>query len=113
MIRIGFSRAAGAIEAMLDAKKAGKLRFIGFTGHKSPQIHLHMLETADKYGFSIRPGADAAQRNGRPFRQLRNLGSPAISPTPYRAVLAMKTMGDANFLRSGVLTHAGMFYTTR
>jgi len=43
----------GAIEAMLDAKKSGKLRFIGFTGHKSPQIHLHMLATADQHGFSF------------------------------------------------------------
>src|SRR5712692_8953824 len=43
----------GAIEATLNAKKAGKLRYIGFTGHKSPQIHLHMLQTADRYGFTF------------------------------------------------------------
>ena len=43
----------GAIEAVLDAKKAGKLRYIGFTGHKSPQIHLHMLRTADSHGFTF------------------------------------------------------------
>ena len=33
------------------AKKAGKVRFIGFTGHKSPEIHLRMLEAADAHGF--------------------------------------------------------------
>jgi aryl-alcohol dehydrogenase-like predicted oxidoreductase len=43
----------GAIEALVDAKKAGKLRFIGFTGHKDPDIHLKMLDAADKAGFAF------------------------------------------------------------
>ena len=34
------------MEAVLAAQKAGKIRFIGFTGHKSPDIHLKMLATA-------------------------------------------------------------------
>jgi diketogulonate reductase-like aldo/keto reductase len=41
----------GAMEAMLDAKKAGKVRYIGFTGHKDPYVHLRMLETAKAHGF--------------------------------------------------------------
>ena len=41
----------GAMEAMMEAKKAGKLRYIGFTGHKSPEIHLKMLATAAAHGF--------------------------------------------------------------
>ena len=41
----------GTMEALVAAKKAGKLRYIGFTGHKSPEIHLHMLEVADRHGF--------------------------------------------------------------
>jgi predicted aldo/keto reductase-like oxidoreductase len=41
----------GAIEAMVEAQKAGKARFLGFTGHKSPDIHLKMLEAAKKHGF--------------------------------------------------------------
>ncbi|HEX8953655.1 MAG TPA: aldo/keto reductase [Polyangia bacterium] len=41
----------GAIEALVAARQAGKLRFIGFTGHKDPAIHLHMLDTAAKHGF--------------------------------------------------------------
>src|SRR5215468_2317106 len=36
--------AGGALEAVLQAKKAGKIRYIGFTGHKSPEIHLKMLD---------------------------------------------------------------------
>jgi aryl-alcohol dehydrogenase-like predicted oxidoreductase len=43
----------GTLEAGLDAKKAGKLRYIGFTGHKDPKIHLHMLETAASQGFDF------------------------------------------------------------
>jgi uncharacterized protein len=41
----------GAMETVLEARKAGKIRFIGFTGHKSPDIHLKMLATASKHGF--------------------------------------------------------------
>lgn len=41
----------GTMEALLDAKKAGKIRYIGFTGHKSPDIHLKMLETAFAHSF--------------------------------------------------------------
>jgi len=41
----------GAMEAMLAAKQAGKVRYIGFTGHKDPSIHLRMLETAAKHQF--------------------------------------------------------------
>jgi predicted aldo/keto reductase-like oxidoreductase len=41
----------GAMEAMLEAKKAGKVRYIGFTGHKDPTIHLRMLEIAAKHRF--------------------------------------------------------------
>src|SRR4051795_12066183 len=41
----------GAIEALVAAQKAGKLRFIGFTGHKDPAIHNHMLDVAARNGF--------------------------------------------------------------
>jgi len=42
----------GAIEALVAARKAGKLRFIGFTGHKDPRVHLYMLEVAAKHGMT-------------------------------------------------------------
>jgi predicted aldo/keto reductase-like oxidoreductase len=93
----------GAIEAMLDAKKAGKLRFIGFTGHKSPQIHLHMLETADKYGFSFDTVQMPLNVMDAHFDSFETLVLPLLVQR-HIGVLAMKTMGDGNFLRSGVLT---------
>jgi len=43
----------GGMEAMLEAKKAGKVRYIGFTGHKSPDIHLKMLEIASENEFTF------------------------------------------------------------
>jgi aryl-alcohol dehydrogenase-like predicted oxidoreductase len=47
----------GAIEALLAAKQAGKIRYLGFTGHKDPLVHLRMLEVAAKHKFHF----DAAQ----------------------------------------------------
>lgn len=41
----------GAHEAVMAAKKAGKVRYVGFTGHKDPSIHLHMLDVAAQNGF--------------------------------------------------------------
>src|SRR5487761_1789179 len=43
----------GAMEALVAARKAGKIRYIGFTGHKSPQMHLHMLDVAFKHDFTF------------------------------------------------------------
>src|SRR5438046_2200205 len=45
--------AEGANAALVEARAAGKLRFIGFTGHKDPRIHLHTLEVARDHGFSF------------------------------------------------------------
>ena len=41
----------GPLEALLEAKKAGKIRYIGFTGHKDPAVHLRMLEVAAQHNF--------------------------------------------------------------
>src|SRR6266478_8143582 len=71
--------------ALLEAKKAGKLRFTGFTGHKDPRIHRHMLETARANGFPCdhlqahdrrrapgAPGADRALRGGRQVGEVQD-----------------------------------------
>src|SRR6476659_7736191 len=43
----------GAAEAMLAARKAGKARCLGFTGHKSPAIHLKMVKAAAAHSFPL------------------------------------------------------------
>src|SRR5690349_24862155 len=43
----------GANAALLEARKAGKIRYIGFTGHKDPQIHVYTLELAQEHGFTF------------------------------------------------------------
>src|SRR5260370_36442512 len=45
----------GGMEAVLEAQEAGKVRFIGFTGHKSPDIHFKMLGTASKHAITFNP----------------------------------------------------------
>src|SRR4051812_32018490 len=45
----------GGIEAALEARKAGKVRFIGFTGHKDPRIHLKMLAKPHDWDASQMP----------------------------------------------------------
>jgi predicted aldo/keto reductase-like oxidoreductase len=90
----------GAIEAMIAAQKAGKARFLGFTGHKSPAIHLSMLDAAQAHGFRF----DAVQLplnvmdahvEGFEKRVLPRLVNEEIG------VLGMKSMGDSFILKSG------------
>src|SRR3989475_7554519 len=46
----------GGMEAVLEAQEAGKIRLIGFPGHKSPDTHLKILDTAAKHGFTFDAG---------------------------------------------------------
>jgi predicted aldo/keto reductase-like oxidoreductase len=91
--------AGGALEAVLDAKKAGKIRFIGFTGHKSPGIHLKMLDTASKYGFTF----DAVQMPLNVMDAHVNSFEKKVLPVLLKndiGVLGMKPMGDHFILES-------------
>ena len=49
--RTASSPTRAPIEALLEAREAGKIRYIGFTGHKDPLVHLHMLDVAAEHGF--------------------------------------------------------------
>ena len=91
--------AEGGMEAALAAKKAGKIRYIGFTGHKSPDIHLKMLETAFAHNFTfdsvqmplnvMDAHFDSFEKKVLPVLVKHNIG-----------VLGMKPMGDSIILRS-------------
>ncbi|RKG90589.1 aldo/keto reductase [Corallococcus sp. CA049B] len=93
----------GAIEAMKDAQKAGKARFLGFTGHKSPDIHLKMLETAKKHGFRF----DTVQLPLNVMDAHFNSFEKRVLPVLVKegiGVLAMKSMGDPFILDSKTVT---------
>jgi aryl-alcohol dehydrogenase-like predicted oxidoreductase len=90
----------GAIEALVAARKAGKIRFIGFTGHKSPSIHLKMLEVAAVRRFAF----DTVQMPVNVMDAHFDSFERRVLPVADRAgvaVLAMKPLGSGVFLRSG------------
>ena len=84
----------GAIEAFESAKKAGKCRFFGFTGHHDPKVHLAMLKAYDKWDSILMPlhAADPAylsfEKEALPVAQERGIG-----------IQAMKVFGNAFLLR--------------
>jgi predicted aldo/keto reductase-like oxidoreductase len=95
--------AGGAMEAVLEAQRAGKIRFIGFTGHKSPDIHLKMLATASKRGFAF----DAVQMPLNVMDAHFNSFEKRVLPILTKdgiGVLGMKSMGDHFILGSKTAT---------
>src|SRR5579864_322369 len=95
--------AGGGMEAALDAKKAGKIRYLGFTGHKSPDIHNKMLETAFAHNFTfdtvqmplnvMDAHYDSFEKKTLPILVKHGIG-----------VLGMKPMGDKIILHSKTAT---------
>jgi predicted aldo/keto reductase-like oxidoreductase len=93
----------GGMEAILEAQKAGKIRYIGFTGHKSPDIHLKMLATASKHGFTF----DAVQMPLNVMDAHFNSFEKKVLPVLLKndiGVLGMKPMGDHIILESKTAT---------
>lgn len=93
----------GAQSAIIEARQAGKLRFIGFTGHKDPRIHLHTLEVARERGFTfdaVQMPLNVMDAHYRSFAQL-------VVPELVRqniGVLGMKSLGNGVILKSGTVT---------
>jgi len=93
----------GGMEAVLEARKAGRVRFIGFTGHKSPDIHLKMLATASKHSFTF----DAVQMPLNIMDAHFNSFEAKVLPVLVKndiGVLGMKPMGDHIILESKTAT---------
>jgi predicted aldo/keto reductase-like oxidoreductase len=92
----------GSMEAVVAAKQAGKIRFIGFTGHKDPHIHLYMMEVAQKHGFhfdTVQMPINIMDAHFRSFSQL-------VVPQAIKhqiGVLGMKCFGSGVILKSGVV----------
>jgi diketogulonate reductase-like aldo/keto reductase len=89
----------GAMEALLEARKAGKVRFIGFTGHKDPYAHLRMLDEARQHNVHF----DAVQMPlnvmDAHFRSFTHEVVPVLNREGV-APLGMKCFGDHFILDS-------------
>ena len=89
----------GGMEAAMEAQKAGKIRYLGFTGHKSPDIHLRMLETAAAHHFRF----DTVQMPLNVMDAHYNSFEKKVLPVLVKeqiGVLGMKPMGDKIILGS-------------
>jgi predicted aldo/keto reductase-like oxidoreductase len=93
----------GAMEAFLDAKQAGKIRFIGFTGHKDPRIHLYMLERAKERDFHFDTVQMPLNLMDAHFRSFEKAVLPVLVDEGI-GVLGMKSMGDGFLLKSHTVT---------
>jgi len=93
----------GALEAVRDAQKAGKVRYIGFTGHKSPDIHLKMLETASSHHFAFDTVQMPLNVMDHHFDSFEARVLPALVQQDI-GVLGMKPMGDHFILQSKTVT---------
>jgi aryl-alcohol dehydrogenase-like predicted oxidoreductase len=95
----------GANAALLEARTAGKIRYIGFTGHKDPHIHLHTLEVAREHGFTfdaVQMPLNVMDAHYRSFGQL-------VLPELVRqniGVLGMKSMANGIILKSKTVSPA-------
>src|SRR5882672_2068390 len=95
--------AEGANAALVEARKAGKIRYIGFTGHKDPRIHLHMLEVAKENGFSFATVQMPLNVMDAHYRSFEKLVLPELVKRKI-GVLGMKSMANGIILKSRTAT---------
>jgi diketogulonate reductase-like aldo/keto reductase len=92
----------GAMEAMLAARQAGKVRFIGFTGHKDPYVHLRMLDEARQHNFHFDTVQMPLNVMDAHFRSFTHEVLPVLVKEGI-APLGMKCFGDHFILQSGTV----------
>lgn len=110
-----FFSEGGALDAVVEAKKAGKVRYIGFTGHKDPMVHLRMLEMAKLHDFhfdTCQMPVNVMDANFRSFQR-------QVLPVLVRegvAPLAMKCFGGGaiaqDVLKSGAASPIDLLHFT-
>ncbi len=99
----------GANAALVEARQAGKLRYIGFTGHKDPRIHLYMLEVAKQNGFefdTVQMPLNVMDAHYRSFEKLvlpqlvkQRIGVLGMKPIANGLILKSKTVSAIECLR--------------
>jgi aryl-alcohol dehydrogenase-like predicted oxidoreductase len=93
----------GANAALIEARQAGKLRYIGFTGHKDPRIHLYMLEVAAQHGFRFDTVQMPLNLMDAHFRSFAKMVLPELTKQNI-GVLGMKSMANGILLKSKTVT---------
>lgn len=99
----------GANRALVDAQRAGKIRYIGFTGHKDPHIHLYMLDVAREHGFlfdTVQMPLNVMDAHYRSFGKLvlpelvrQGIGVLGMKPMANGIILNSKTVSPIECLR--------------
>ena len=93
----------GAMEALVEAQQAGKIRYIGFTGHKDPHVHLYMLKVAADHGFHLDSAQMPLNVMDAHFRSFGQMVLPELVKQQI-GVLGMKSMADGVILKSKTVT---------
>jgi uncharacterized protein len=91
------------IDVLKEARKAGKIRFIGFTGHKSPEMHLNMIAIADKHGFTF----DTVQMPVNALDEHYDSFGQKVIPVAQKhgmAILGMKSFSNGLILKTNTVT---------
>ena len=96
-----FFAPGGAVEALREAQESGKTRYVGFTGHKDPHLHLYMLEVADREGFrfdTVQMPLNVLDAHYRSFEQmvLPELNRRGIAP------IGMKSLAGGVIVKQGI-----------
>lgn len=93
----------GVADALGEAKKAGKVRYFGFTGHKDPFIHLRMLENAQAHNFHFDTAQMPLNLLDAHFRSFAHQVVPKLVEQGI-GVLGMKPMADGSIPQRGIAT---------
>jgi aryl-alcohol dehydrogenase-like predicted oxidoreductase len=93
----------GANAALMAARKAGKIRYIGFTGHKDPRIYKYTLEVARQHGFTFDTVQMPLNVMDAHYRSFEAVVLPELLRDNI-GVLGMKSMGNGIILKSGTVT---------
>jgi predicted aldo/keto reductase-like oxidoreductase len=91
------------IDVLKQARQQGKVRFIGFTGHKSPEIHLHMIEAADQRGFTF----DSVQMPVNALDEHYDSFGQKVIPVAQKhgmAILGMKPLSNGAILKTNTIS---------
>lgn len=97
------------VDVLKQARQEGKIRFIGFTGHKSPEIHLKMIETASRHGFTfdtvqmplnlLDAHFDSFARKVIPVARAKHMGIIGMKPMAGGVIFASNTVTGPECLR--------------